>query len=144
MLLEFTINNKIHLTTKVSPFIANYGRELRMEIDLRRKGKMEKAMEFVKKMRRIQEEVEAVLKRAQEEIKRQVDKERKEAKEWKVGDKVILSVKDLVFKERPANKLVDQYVDLYTIEEIISANVIKLQLPNSMRIHLIVNISQVV
>jgi len=128
----------------VSPFIANYGRELRMEIDLRRKGKMEKAMEFVKKMRRIQEEVEAVLKRAQEEIKRQVDKERKEAKEWKVGDKVILSVKDLVFKERPANKLVDQYVDLYTIEEIISANVIKLQLPNSMRIHLIVNISQVV
>jgi len=128
----------------VSPFIANYGRELRMEIDLRRKGKMEKAMEFVKRMRRIQEEVEAVLKRAQEEIKRQVDKERKEAKEWKVGDKVILSVKDLVFKERPAKKLVDQYVDLYTIEEIISANVIKLQLPNSMRIHLIVNISQVV
>jgi len=30
----------------VSPFIANYGRELRMGIYLRRKGKMEKAMEF--------------------------------------------------------------------------------------------------
>ena len=58
---EFTINNKIYLTTKVSPFIANYGRELRIEIDLRRKGKMEKTMEFVKRMRRIQEEAGAVL-----------------------------------------------------------------------------------
>jgi len=30
-LAEFTVNNKVHTTTKVSPFIANYGRELRME-----------------------------------------------------------------------------------------------------------------
>ena len=46
--VQFVINNKAHLTTKVSPFMANYGRELKMEVDLRRKGKMEKAMEFTK------------------------------------------------------------------------------------------------
>ena len=40
-------------------------------------------------------------------MKRQADKERKESKEWKKGDKVMLSTKDLVFKERPAKKLVD-------------------------------------
>ena len=34
---KFTINNKIHFITKVSLFIANHSRELRMEIDLRRK-----------------------------------------------------------------------------------------------------------
>jgi len=28
-----------------------------------------------------------------------VDKKRKEGEEWKKGDKVILSIKDLVFKE---------------------------------------------
>jgi len=28
---EFTVNNKTHTTTKVSPFMANYRRELRME-----------------------------------------------------------------------------------------------------------------
>ncbi len=39
---EFAINNKIHLTTKVSPFIANYGRELEIGINLRRKRKVEK------------------------------------------------------------------------------------------------------
>ena len=49
VLAEFVINNKIHSTTKVSPFMANYGRELRMEIDLRRKKKIEKATEYRKK-----------------------------------------------------------------------------------------------
>jgi len=53
----------------------------------------------------------------------------------------MLSTKDLVFKERPAKKLVDQYIGPYTIDEIISTNVVKLQLPNLMRIHLVVNIS---
>jgi len=36
----------------------------------------------------------------------------------------MLSTKDLVFKERSAKKLVDQYVGPYTIEEVVSANVL--------------------
>ena len=39
MLADFAINNKVHLTTKVSPFMANYSRKLKIEIDLRRKRK---------------------------------------------------------------------------------------------------------
>jgi len=50
--VEFAINNKVHSTTKVSLFMANYGRELRMGGDIRRKGKVEKAMEFVEKLKR--------------------------------------------------------------------------------------------
>jgi len=53
---EFAINNKIHSTTKVSLFIANYSREIRMRVDLRRRGKIEKATEFVERMRKVQEE----------------------------------------------------------------------------------------
>ena len=67
---EFVINNKTHSATKVSLFMVNYGRELRMRVNLRRKEKMEKAMEFVKRMRRVQEEVGVVLIKAQKEIKR--------------------------------------------------------------------------
>ena len=81
------------------------------------------------------------LKKAQEEIKRQVDKRRKEAEEWKKEDKVMLSIKDLALKERPAKKLVDQYVSLYIINEVVSTNMVKLQLPSLMRTHLVVNIS---
>jgi len=36
----------------------------------------------------------------------------------------MLSTKDLVFKEISAKKLVDQYVGPYTIEEVVSANVL--------------------
>ena len=60
---------------------------------------------------------------------------------WKVRDRVMLSMKDLVFKERPVRKLVNQYVSLYIIDEIISTNTAKLQLSTSMRIHPVVNIS---
>jgi len=57
---------------------------------------------------------------------------------------VILSTKDLVFKERLVRKLVERYVGPYKIEEVVSTNAVKLQLPSSMRIHLVVNVSQVV
>ena len=56
----------------------------------------------------------------------------------------MLSTKDLVFKERPARKLVDRYVGPYKIENIVSTNAVKLQLPTSIRIHPVVNISQIV
>jgi len=50
---EFAVNNKVHTATKVSLFIANYRRELRMEDDIKRKGKVEKATEFVKRMKQV-------------------------------------------------------------------------------------------
>ena len=40
-----------------------------MGVDIRRKGKMKKAMEFAERMKKIQEKVGAALKRAQKEIK---------------------------------------------------------------------------
>ena len=104
---EFVINNKAYLTTKVSPFMINYSRELRMGVNLRRKGKMEKVMEFAERMWKIQEEAGAVLTKAQEEMKRQTDRGRKEVEKWKVENRVMLSMKDLVFKERLVRKLVD-------------------------------------
>ena len=50
---EFVVNNKVYSAIKISPFMVNYGRELRIEADIRRKGKVEKATEFVEKMRRM-------------------------------------------------------------------------------------------
>jgi len=53
----------------------------------------------------------------------------------------MLNMKDLVFKERPVRKLVDQYIGPYIINEVVSTNVVKLQLLTLMRIHLVVNVS---
>ena len=68
--VEFVVNNKVHTTTKVSSFIANYGRELRMGGDIRKKGKVEKVTEFVERMKKVHEEAEVALKKAQENMKR--------------------------------------------------------------------------
>jgi len=138
---EFAVNNKVHMTTKISPFRANYRRELRMGGDIRRKGKVEKATEFVERMKQVQEEAGVALKKAQENMKRQTNKGRRENEDWKRGDRVLLSTKNLVFKKRLAKKLVDQYVGPYTIEEVVSTNAVKLRLPISMRIYLVVNVS---
>ena len=68
---------------------------------------MEKTTEFVERMKKVQEEAEVALKRIQKEMKQQADKGRKKMEVWKVGDRVILSTKNLVFKERLAKKLAD-------------------------------------
>jgi len=36
--------------------MANYGREMCMEADIRRKGRVEKATEFIERMKKVQEE----------------------------------------------------------------------------------------
>ena len=60
---EFVVNNKVYTATKISPFIANYGRELRMGEDIRKKEKVESATEFVKRMKKVYEEAGVVLKK---------------------------------------------------------------------------------
>ena len=64
------INNKIHSATKISLFIVNYRRKLRMEADIRKKGKVEKVMEFVERIKKVQKD-----------MKRQVDRGRKKSEE---------------------------------------------------------------
>ena len=141
---EFVVNNKVYMATKVLSFIANYSRELRMGSDIRKKGKVEKVTKFVERMRKVQKEAGAALKKAQEDMKRQADKGRKEIEAWKKEDRVLLSTKDLVFKGRPVRKLVERYVGPYVIEEMVLTNTVKLQLLILIRIHPVVNVSQIV
>ncbi len=70
MTAEFVFNNKVHIATKMSPFQVNYGKELRMGFDIRKKRKNKKTEEFVKEMKKRHEEARVALVRSQEEIKR--------------------------------------------------------------------------
>jgi len=49
---------------KVSPFIANYGRKSRMGVDIKRKSKVKKVTEFTERMKKVQKEAGAVLRKA--------------------------------------------------------------------------------
>ena len=83
---EFAYNNKVHSSTKTSPFRANYGQDPRMGFETRRKGKYEGAEKFVTKMKEIQEKAKAVLGKVQKEIKKYTDRKRSEREEYKVED----------------------------------------------------------
>ena len=88
-------NNKIYAATKISPFKANYGQDPRIRFKGRRKRKYEVAGKFVEKMKKIQEKAKAALGKAQEEMKKLGNRRQGKEEEYKVGDLVLLSMKDL-------------------------------------------------
>jgi len=92
---EFAYNNKIHAATKILPFKANYGQDPRMGFERRRKGKYKVAGKFIERIKKIQEETKAVLGKAQKEIKKFANRRRREEEEYRIGDLVLLSTKDL-------------------------------------------------
>ena len=55
----------------------------------------------------------------------------------------MLSTRDLVFKKRPVKKLIERYVGLYKIEEIVLKNMVKLKLLTFIRIYSVVNINRI-
>jgi len=116
-----------------------------MGFEMRRQGKLEGAKEFVERMKGIQEEAQAVLKKTQEEMKKQVDRRREEVEEYWEGDLVLLSMKDLKWqmKGRRTEKLTERFVESYKIKRVISTNTVELELPKTVKIHPVVNISRI-
>ena len=112
---------------------------------MRKKEKVLRAEEFAKKIKEIQEEAQVVLRKAQEEMKKQVDRHKREADEYKVGDRVLLSMRDLKWYmvERRMDKLTERFIGPYKIKGIISSNIVELELPESVKIHLVVNVSRI-
>ena len=111
---EFAFNNKVHTVTKSSLFKVNYWREPRMGFDIRKKVINEKEEEFAREMKERYEEARVALVRSQEEMKRQADRNRKEAEEYRVGDKVLISTKDFSMElmKRATKKLTEKFIGL--------------------------------
>ena len=146
IMAEFAFNNKVYTATKMSQFQVNYGRELRMGFDIRKKRKNEKTEEFAREMKERHKEARAVLVRLQKEMKRQVDKSRKETEEYKVDDKVLISIKDFSMElmKRVTKKLTEKFIEPYVVRKIVSENVVELELLALLRIYLVVNMRRIV
>ena len=78
-------------------------------------------------------------------MKKYTDRKRAEVDNYKVGDLVLLSTKDLKYQmvRRRTEKLMERFVGPYKIKKIISSNTVELELPGTVRIHLVVNISRI-
>ena len=135
----------MYLSTKISPFKANYRQDPRMGFEGRKKGKYAGAEKFVEKMREIQEEAKAALGKVQEDMKKYADRKRAEVEEYKVGDLVMLSTKDLKYQMvgRRTEKLTERFVGPYKVKRIVSTNAVELKLPSIIKIHPVVNVSRI-
>jgi len=143
---EFAFNNKVYTVTKMSPFQANYGRKPRIGFDIRKKRKNVKAEEFAREMKKRNKEVRAVLVRSQKEMKKQVNRNRKETEEYRAGNRRLISTKDFSIElmKRITKKLTEKFIGLYVVKKIVLENMVELELLRSLRIHLVVNVSWIV
>jgi len=93
----------------------------------------------------IQEEAKAALGKAQEETKKYTNRKRGKVDEYKVGDLVILSTKDLKYQMagRRTEKLMERFIGLYKVKKIVLANAVELELSSTIRIHPVVNVSRI-
>jgi len=116
-----------------------------MGFEGRKKGKYKGAEKFVTKMKEIQEEAKAALGKVQEEMKKYTDRKRGDVDKYKVEDLVMLSTKDLKYQMvgRRTEKLTERFVGPYRIKKIISSNTVELELPSTIKIHLVVNVSRI-
>ena len=117
---EFIYNNKMYSSTKTLPFKANYRQNPRMRFEGKKKEKYEGAEKFIKKIKEKQEKEKVVLGKVQEKIKKYTNRKRGKVNDYRVGDLVMLSTKDL---------------------KLVSSNTVKLELPSIVKIYLVVNIS---
>ena len=79
-------------------------------------------------------------------MKRQVDRNRKEAEEYRVEDKLLISTKDFLIElmKRVTKKLMEKYIGSYVVKKITSENAVELELPVLLRIYLVVNVRRIV
>ena len=75
-----------------------------------------------------------------------MDRNRKEAKEYRVGDKVLISTKDFSMEliKRAMKKLTEKFIGPYVVKRIVSENAVELELLVSLRIHPVVNVRRIV
>jgi len=116
-----------------------------MGFEGRKKGRYEEVEKFVEKMKEIQEEAKTALGKAQEDMKKYADRKRAEVDKYKVGDLVMLSTKDLKYQmvRRRTEKLMERFVGPYKIEKIVSSNAVRLELPSTVKIHPVINVSRI-
>jgi len=116
-----------------------------MGFEVRKKEKYKGAEKFVTKMKEIQDEAQAALGKVQKEMKEYADRKRAEVNEYKVEDLVMLSTKDLKYQmiKRRTEKLTERFIRPYKIKKIILTNAVELELPATIKIHPVVNVSRI-
>ena len=143
-MVEFAINNSHHDSIKTTPFMLNYGRNpnspLSTVVSHLKKDKTLQLPEYVESLRQAQITAKIQLQAAQQRQKAYADRNRREVVH-KVGDKVLLSTKNIKINMAGTSKLLPQYVGPFTVTAQVNPVAYRLELPARMNIHDVFHVS---
>jgi hypothetical protein len=117
----------------MSPFYADYGYNPQMGVEPWQQVKVQSVEDFLQQLKDMQKEVETALHKAHDDMMQWVDCTCTPAPNYKPGDLVWLSTKDL-WTQQPPRKLTEKQSGPYPITEIINPNMVRLKLPPSFKI----------
>jgi hypothetical protein len=136
-LAQFTYNDTVHSSTKLTPFFANHAFHPNFNITLRPAGDKPidaTAATYAQQLKVLHEVLRQEIKLTADRMKAWYDKSKQEAPSFNVGDKVWLSSRN-ISTQRPAKKLDHRYLGPYKILEKIGDLAYRLDLPRQIRIH---------
>jgi hypothetical protein len=130
---EFAMNNADHASTGVSPFMLNYGHSPYLPVSVLDQHRVPGASAFVQRMQRLIAEARACHRVATERQARYANERRRDVK-FAPGDWVLLSSKNLRFKEGTP-KLLPRWVGPFQVANQVGETSYELVLPARWRIH---------
>ena len=140
--VEMVINSLPNQSTGFSPFFLNYGHEPVMPIQLLRgneSARTESVASFIKRVTSDWNLARENLQRSVGLQQKYYDQKHRDV-QYKVGDLVLLSTKNLKLKGIPA-KLQRKFVGPFRVLETIGQQAYKLSLPNDWKIHPVFHVS---
>jgi hypothetical protein len=140
-LAEFQYNNRIHSSTRETPFVLDTGMQPRMGFEPRvPPSKLETVNEFKSRMSEALEESKAALKKAKDDMARYYDRRRTPAPNYEPGDRVYLDSSD-IRTTRPSHKLAHRYLGPFVVEARVGRSAYRLKLPPALnRLHPVFNV----
>jgi hypothetical protein len=144
---ELAINNAQQASTGFSPFRLNYGQDVQLPLDQAIAGlRPSNNPEAAERIRRLKSDLALAhtnLGRAQQRQSRYADQHRR-AVTFKVGDSVLLSTAHLkmIGDDKRTPKFACKYFGPFTVKRVVNANAYELDLPATLRIHPVLNVSR--
>ncbi|KAJ1201269.1 hypothetical protein NDU88_005082 [Pleurodeles waltl] len=139
---EFSYNNTVNSASKVTPFFCSYGyHPTSFPTTPQSASSLPAVSSFSRRLLQIHKLIRANLLNTKRYMKRIADKKRRDAPEYHLQDKVLLSSKCLPLR-LSQNKFTPRYYGPFRILQLINPVTVRLHLPRTWRIHPVFHVSQ--